>query len=199
MHYETSSIISDDFILDKISLSKNHISSESFYFKKKKLIEVSKNLSKLEYLEIFNIIQDDKCQYSENKNGIFINLSNVSESTIDKIFDFINFIKHKREDLLKHEELINDTKKNLVIPSNKNITENIYINQNDIKEDIIENMQELDEESDINNYNGYLEFSSEEEEDLDNKLSLKKKKNKYTGNKAKIIKSIKSNNSLENK
>jgi hypothetical protein len=199
MHYETLSIISDDFILDKISLSKNNISSESFYFKKKKLIEVSKNLSKLEYLEIFNIIQDDKCQYSENKNGIFINLSNVSESTIDKIFDFINFIKHKREDLLKHEELINDTKKNLVIPSNKNITENIYINQNDIKEDIIENMQELDEESDINNYNGYLEFSSEEEEDLDNKLSLKKKKNKYTGNKAKMIKSIKSNNSLENK
>ena len=199
MHYETSSIISDDFILDKISLSKNNISSESFYFKKKKLIEVSKNLSKLEYLEIFNIIQDDKCQYSENKNGIFINLSNVSESTIDKIFDFINFIKHKREDLLKHEELINNTKKNLTIPSNKNITENIYINQNDIKEDIIENMQELDEEPDINNYNGYLEFSSEEEEDLDNKLSLKKKKNKYTGNKAKIIKSIKSNNSLENK
>jgi len=199
MHYETSSIISDDFILDKISLSKNNISSESFYFKKKKLIEVSKNLSKLEYLEIFNIIQDDKCQYSENKNGIFINLSNVSESTIDKIFDFINFIKHKREDLLKHEELINDTKKNLVIPSNKNITENIYINQNDIKEDIIENMQELDEEPDINNYNGYLEFSSEEEEDIDNKLSLKKKKNKYTGNKAKIIKSIKSNNSMENK
>lgn len=198
MNYE-SSIISDDFIIDKINLLKNNVSNENIYFKKKKLIELSKNLSKLEYLEIFNIIQEDKCPYSENKNGIFINLSNMNEVTIDKIFDFINFIKHKREDLLKHEELINDTKKNLTIPLNKNIIENIYINQNDIKDDIIENIHNLEEDIETNNYNGYLEFSSEEEDDLDNKLSLKKKKNKYSGNKAKMIKSIKSNNSDQKK
>jgi hypothetical protein len=198
MNYE-SSIISDDFIIDKINLLKNNVSNENIYFKKKKLIELSKNLSKLEYLEIFNIIQEDKCPYSENKNGIFINLSNMNEVTIDKIFDFINFIKHKREDLLKHEELINDTKKNLTIPLNKNIIENIYINQNDIKDDIIENIHNLEEDIETNNYNGYLEFSSEEEDDLDNKLSLKKKKNKYSGNKAKMIKSIKLNNSDQKK
>jgi len=198
MNYE-SSIISDDFIIDKINVLKNNVSNENIYFKKKKLIDLSKNLSKLEYLEIFNIIQEDKCPYSENKNGIFINLSNMNEITIDKIFDFINFIKHKREDLLKHEELINDTKKNLIIPLNKNIIENIYINQNDIKDDIVENIHNLEEEIEMNNYNGYLEFSSEEDDDLDNKLSLKKKKNKYSGNKAKMIKSIKSNNSDQKK
>ena len=188
-----SSIMSDDFILDKSNVPKLNISTESIYLKKKKLIEISKNLSKIEYFEIFNIIQDDKCPYSENKNGIFINLSNMTENTIDKIYDFINFIKHKKEDLLKHEELINDTKKNLTIPINKNITENI-INQNNqqYKDDIIENIEELDSESDDNEYENYLEFSSDEDNDLENKLSLKKKKNKYSGNKAKMIKSIKS-------
>ena len=80
--------------------------NDNLILKKKKLIEISKNLTKIEYLEIFNIIQEDKCTYSENKNGIFINLSNVSEITIDKIFNFINFIKHKKEDLLKYEEYV---------------------------------------------------------------------------------------------
>ena len=89
------------------------INLDKLIFKKKKLIETIKNLSKLEYLEIFSIIQNDNCQFSENKNGIFINLSNVSEITIDKIFNFINFIKHKKEDLIKHEEIINNAKKNI--------------------------------------------------------------------------------------
>ena len=36
-------------------------------------------------------------------------------------------------------------------------------------------------------------FSSDEDNDLENKLSLKKKKNKYTGKNAKLMKSIKDN------
>jgi spore coat protein CotH len=40
----------------------------------------------------------------------------------------------------------------------------------------------------------YLDFSSDEDEDIDNKLSLKKKKIKYTGKKAKMMKSIKDGN-----
>ena len=91
------------------SLVKNN--SDKVILKKKKLIEITKNLTKVEYLEIFNIIKSDNCQYSQNKNGVFVNLLNVSEKTIDKIFDFINFFKQKNEDLVKHEEIINNTKK----------------------------------------------------------------------------------------
>jgi len=193
-----SSIISDDFILDKSNVPKVNVLSESIYLKKKKLIEICKNLSNLEYLEILNIIQDNKCPYSENKNGTFINLSNMMESTIDKIVDFINFIKHKREDLLKQEELINDTKKNLIVPLNKNITENVMnsVNQN-YKDNITENIEEIDNENNEETYDNYLEFSSDEDNDLENKLSLKKKKNKYSGNKAKMIKSIKSTGDIK--
>ena len=138
--------------------------------KKKKLIEISKDLSKIEYLEIFTIIQNDNCVYSENKNGVFINLSSISETTIDKIFNFLNFINHKKEDLIKHEEIINNAKKN-IIETNKNIDKKLY----EKKEEYLEYYEDDENVSIISNY---LTFSSDEDENLENKKTLKKKKNK---------------------
>lgn len=168
--------------------------SDNINLKKKKLIEISKNLNKLEYFEILNIIEEDKCQYSENKNGIFINLNNISENTIDKIFNFINFIKHKKEDLLKHEEIINNAKKNISeIDKNNNYNyTNVYQKSdvNDTYNEYSDDENEYIEKVD----NKYLVFSSDEDEDIENKISLKKKKIKYSGKKAKMIKSIKDTN-----
>ena len=65
--------------------------------KKKKLLEITKNLSLLEYNEIFNILQEDNCQYSDNNHGVFINLQNISDKTIDTIFIFLDFIKKKKK------------------------------------------------------------------------------------------------------
>jgi len=181
-------LINNDFNLEINNIN----NTDNLILKKKKLIEISKNLSKIEYFEIFNIIKQDNCQYSENKNGIFINLLNVSENTIDKIFNFINFIKHKKEDLVKHEEIINHAKKNIVY-TNKNIEKNLdkTIGFSEKKSEI----SESDTEDNVKSSN-YLIFSSDEDEDLENKLSLKKKKIKYTGKKAKMIKSIKDSSDI---
>lgn len=169
---------------------------DNLIFKKKKLIEICKNLSKLEYLEIFNIIQENNCQYSENKNGIFINLTNVTEFTIDTIFNFINFIKLKKDDLNKYEEFINNAKKNITETKKDN---EITINEVQKEYDEYDN----NDGNIINDNNSnYLFFSSDEDEDVENKISLKKKKNKYSGKKAKMIKSIKDcndNNKTKNK
>jgi hypothetical protein len=180
--YDNQDIINNEFNFP------SKINIDNITLKKKKLIEISKNLTNIEYLEIFNIIKEDNCNFSENKNGIFINLLNISEETIDKIFNFINFIKHKREDLMKHEEYLNIAKKNIssII---KNTENNIIINESD---KIVEN---LDQEETIENSN-YLVFSSDEDEDLENKILLKKKKIKYSGKKAKMIKSIKDSNDI---
>ena len=180
----------EDIINNNLSFS-SKLNNDNITFKKKKLIEIAKNLTKIEYFEIFNIIKEDNCNYSENKNGIFINLLNVSEDTIDKIFNFINFIKHKREDLMKQEEYLNMAKQNI---SNiiKN-TENISINLE--PENLIEIYEEENEEE-ININDNYFIFSSDEEEDLENKILLKKKKIKYSGKKAKMIKSIKDSNDI---
>ena len=180
---------------DKIIIDVDKNIADNLICKKKKLIEISKDLSKIEYLEIFTIIQNDNCAYSENKNGIFINLSSISESTIDKIFDFINFIKHKKADLVKYEEYVNIAKKNIV--ENKNnieIVKNIKVSDNNDLKDNYNEYYDEDYEEPIPNSSNYLLFSSDEDEYLENKISLKKKKIKYSGKKAKMIKSIRDSN-----
>jgi len=144
---------------------------EQLILKKKKIIDIVKNLSKLEYFEIFEILKKDNCSYSENKNGIFINLNNVNEDTIDKIFNFINFIKHKKEELIKHEEVINNAKKNI-----NNNTKTIEIKIENLKEEEIEeNIFEDNNYQNENNNSNYLFFSSDEDDDIENKIILKKK------------------------
>ena len=138
-----------------------------------------KDLSKIQYLEIFNIIKSNNCPFSENKNGIFINLNNIDIEIIDNIFFFLNYIKHKDKDLIYQEEMINNAKKNI----------------NNIKDEIVNKnyTSSFIKYSDENTYNNNLSLSSDDDEFTNNKLSLKKKKIKYTGNKAKMMKSIKDN------
>ena len=186
MEYNVINDLTEDFKEKVNTVNIKVTNNDNLISKKKKLIESSKNLTKMEYLEIFNIIEEDNCVYSENKNGIFINLSNTSETTIDKIFNFINFIKHKKEDLLKYEVYLNIAKKNI---EDNNIENN---NNNTIENKYKEYYSDTEDESEKNKE--YLLFSSDEEDDLENKISLKKKKIKYSGKKAKMIKSIKDNN-----
>jgi len=56
-------------------------------------------LSISEYQEIFNILRNDNITYTENKNGVFINLKHVNEPTVDKIFNFIEFCKDNKKNL----------------------------------------------------------------------------------------------------
>ena len=178
-------------------IEKKEVSSnENLIMKKKKLIEISSNLTKIEYLEIFNIFVEDKCQYSENINGIFINLNNISEITIDKIFSFINFIKDKKEDLLIHEEKINNAKDIIKENNEKNIE---FLNNE--KNNNFNNYDELSSDDEEDKKINYLNLSSDEDDNIENKISLKKKRIKHTGKKAKIINSYKDSkdNTVKNK
>jgi hypothetical protein len=182
MELEVSNILDNK---DKIIINSNN---EILNKKKKSLIDISKNLTKIEYLEIYNIIQNNNCQYTKNSNGIFINLQNVSEEIIDKIFNFLNFIKHKKEDLMKQEEYIVNFKKNIIEPTVEKTQES---NFNEKNKDKVYDLSESDDDNDNSNY---LLFSSDDDDNIENKISLKKKRVKYTGKKLKIIKSIKDNN-----
>jgi hypothetical protein len=156
--------------------------------KKKKLLELVKNLSNIEYNEIFNIIQENNCPYSGNNNGIFINLQNVNDDIIDKIFIFLEFIKQKKEELNEKDFVLENIKKDIQV----NVIEHFdnKINNTSKNETVLSDDDRDDEK---NNSDKYLCFSSDEDNDLENKLSLKKKKNKYTGKNAKLMKSIKDN------
>tara|TARA_Y100000817_G_C16651020_1_gene452819 strand:+ start:351 stop:644 length:294 start_codon:yes stop_codon:yes gene_type:complete len=62
----------------------------------KKQIE---NMDKEHHIKILEIIQDNKISYSENKNGIFINLNNLKPEIIEKITDYINYTKCQETNL----------------------------------------------------------------------------------------------------
>lgn len=142
---------------------------------KRKIINNIKNLSKIEHIEVFKIIQKEEIKYSENSNGIFVNFENIPNDIIKKIDNFINFCLKNKEELKKKDEIINHNK-------------------------II-----LEQTNDVKNKTEILSSSSSDEEDnydtniADNskldgtKINLKKNKPTYTGIKAKIMKNYRNN------
>ena len=78
---------------------------------KQELVKKIRSMSQSELIEIFKIIKDNTDKYTENNNGIFINLTNINNITFQKLLDFVNFsslnmsnlneIQEKREKLWK--------------------------------------------------------------------------------------------------
>jgi len=59
-----------------------------------------------EYEEIFRIIRKQKESFSENSNGVFFDLSGVSEDTLLKIKEYIDFcLKTRQDDQLRLKDL----------------------------------------------------------------------------------------------
>lgn len=84
--------------------------------KKKYIISNSSILTNIEHIEIFKILKKYNIKYSENSNGIFINLNYLDNKIIDEIFKFIYFcIKNKEK--LKIESKERDNLKKIL---NKN-------------------------------------------------------------------------------
>lgn len=77
--------------------------------KKNYIISQVKNLHKYEQIQIFKICKTHKVKYSENGNGIFINLNYIGEPILNQIILFIKFcIKNKTlldKEIYKREEI----------------------------------------------------------------------------------------------
>jgi hypothetical protein len=69
------------------------------------------------HIEIAKILHKNNIRLSENSNGIFINLSNLDNNSMDKIKEYLSFVKNQNLYISKDEE----TKENL---------ENIYFKDN---------------------------------------------------------------------
>ena len=73
---------------------------------RRKLFDNIKILVNSEQEEIFRIIKKTKENYTENSNGIFFDLSTISESTFVQINEYLNFcLKTRQEDALRLNEL----------------------------------------------------------------------------------------------
>ena len=79
---------------------------------RKKLIKDISKLSKIEQIEIFKIFKKDNIKYTENSNGIFINISKINDNTLSKIKNFITFYKKNNKELNNHSNKIKELENN---------------------------------------------------------------------------------------
>lgn len=142
----------------------NKITLEHKYELKKNIEQLDKN----ELLEIFKIIRSDTKKYTENNNGIFINLKHLKKKTLKKIFNFVNYCK------------------NNILITNK-IQEKISINK-EIREDY--SIEKMNEEFTAYQYN----LDNEDLDNIDQIIvypKLNNKKPKLNGVAARILKQCK--------
>jgi hypothetical protein len=77
-----------------------------YYDERKKVFEHIKVLDKPEQEEIFRIIRKTKENYTENSNGIFFDLTTVSEDSFQQIKEYLDFcLKTRQEDTERLKEL----------------------------------------------------------------------------------------------
>jgi hypothetical protein len=77
----------------------------STYEVRKKIFEDIKLLQRPEQEELFRIIRKTKETYSENSNGIFFDLSTVSEESFQQINEYLSFCFKTRQE---HEERLQE-------------------------------------------------------------------------------------------
>ena len=75
--------------------------------KKLEQLEYMKNyiesMSKFNQIEILKILSKNLCKINENKSGVYINLSFLPQDIIDKMQEYIEYVKNQEESLKKME------------------------------------------------------------------------------------------------
>ena len=62
-------------------------------------------MTKSEHIQILNIIkQDEKAKITENNNGCFVNLNELSDQTIESLDKFLNYSQTKEKELKSIEK-----------------------------------------------------------------------------------------------
>jgi hypothetical protein len=71
----------------------------------KKLKKNIEQLDKCHHSKILDILQEHKINFSENRNGIFINMNLFNKVIIDDITKYLNYVKEQEKNLYDVESL----------------------------------------------------------------------------------------------
>lgn len=78
----------------------------------KRIVAAIQNLEPTETMELFKLLHKHKCEYTRNNNGIFINLSWLSDSILDKIEQYIAFCNKSHNEVQRYESICDVLNKN---------------------------------------------------------------------------------------
>ena len=73
----------------------------SFTLEDKKCImtKIQNLKNKKHYMYIYRLIKDNNVAYSQNINGIFINLNNISDDILEKIVQYLNYLDTRNSEI----------------------------------------------------------------------------------------------------
>lgn len=128
-------------ILNNKPENKSDFDQKILNTKKYILKEITK-LNKLEHIEIFKILKNNNIIYTENVNGIFVNMKNLDLNTLNDIIKFINYVKNKNIELLEKETILKKTK-NEIYGLNNNEINNLESKIQILKENLKSNLETL--------------------------------------------------------
>ncbi len=100
----------------------------------KELINLKKKIENIDishHIEIFRIFQENNISFSENRNGIFINMNNLTSEIINKIIKYLTYIKTQEQHLNNVEQLKSTYKINYFDKSDKDNKDipTLYVNE----------------------------------------------------------------------
>ena len=87
----------------------------------KKLRDIIEKMNKIQQVHILKILKDNNIEYSENNNGIFVNMTLLDKDTIHRIHNFIKYV-HLQEHQLESIEDIKAKYHNEFYKDNKETT-----------------------------------------------------------------------------
>lgn len=80
----------------------------------KKLIMSIEAMNKDHHIEIYKIIKSYNIEITENNNGVFINMKNINEECLEKIYSYVKFINENKQDIIDYEKKKEENKLKLL-------------------------------------------------------------------------------------
>lgn len=77
---------------------------------KRSLLEKINKLTYTEHDEIFKLLRNNSTPFTQNKNGVFFNLSSVDEKMLMQIDQFVDFCLKNKKELDEYDKKINECK-----------------------------------------------------------------------------------------
>jgi len=92
------------------------------------------SLDKIHHIKIFKILKDNKIKFSENRNGIFINMTTFKKDTIKEIEKTLLYIKEQEKNLKDIEAFKSELNKDYFLNNDKTVKGNstVTLNEPDI-------------------------------------------------------------------
>lgn len=91
-----------------------------------KLKNEIEKLDKIHHVKILKILEKNNIKYSENRNGIFINMNSFNNKTITDIKNTLTYIKEQEKNLNDIEKVKKELNKDYFKNNNKDTPNYVY-------------------------------------------------------------------------